>query len=157
MVDSFYKLFDIIAKFICSIFVNFRSISTRIDRIAESEDDIVNYARELIDTVQARVSILISYISIMLAVLLFAYTSYDTKGIGSSFVMAEIVVNLFISAILIRCISSVAGASGDAGVDYKAELMAEAKIRYGYFHAMSFISIIMTFVLGFILLRFPPS
>ncbi|MXP48230.1 hypothetical protein GRI43_12615 [Altererythrobacter luteolus] len=157
VIEVFFKIFDSIARLICALVVNFDKISNRIESISQTEDNRISYFRELIDTVQSRVSILIGHVSIMLAVLIFAYTSYSDKGIGAYLIRIEIIAYLVMTAILIRCISAVSKAGSESQSDYESELVAEAKLRYGYFRAMSFYSIVFTFFLVFILMRYPPS
>ena len=157
MVDLFYRAFDTLAKATCSIFVNFSKLSSRIDSISANESDKVEYYRELIDTVQSRVSIRVAHISMMLALLVFAYTSYKEKGIGSYIIRVEIIAYLIITSILIRCISAVSRVGSAQNLSYENELELEAKLRYGYFRATGFCTILLTFLLVFVVFKYPPS
>lgn len=157
MVDLFYRVFDALAKAICSVFVNFDKQAARIDGIAAAEGDRIEYFRELIDTVQSRVSILVAHISMMLALLVFAYTSYKEKGVGAYIIRVEIIAYLIITAILIRCISAVSRVGSSNNLSYSDELEYEAKLRYAYFRATGFCTILLTFLLVFVLFKYPPT
>ena len=166
MIGAFYWLFDAVIMFLLRWVVDLPQIrivlrdeilsfSNRPDDADFETEKHLDFLQH-VEIIHARVSTLLTHISIMIAILFFAAQGYSSDDVFRLIVSIELWLYLVITVFCLRCMRSYGFEKKHTLNLYNARALEDLVVRFAIFRFSNFLTMVLTLIFVGILIYKPP-